>query len=265
MVRASPIARVVLGVLSVAAAGCGETTFSIPTVPTGVLTLFGRSVDGSYVARPEGLFAQASRAPAADSRSTVDTCQLGDYVPQSTNISIVQMEAGDSIVFSAGPDTAVLRPVRRFGITVYVAEPPDVAVVPGTEVSFTVSGAAGGFPAMAISSLTPAALTAITPISSRPPLDQPLPVAWEPVGDDSSRIEVLLIYATQGAIAFDEQVVCDWRDDGAGVIRPELLGGWVGSELQRIEVSRYRTQRREMGDTVLFLLATFDTVPPVAP
>lgn len=244
---------------------CEEATISLNTVPTGVLTLFARSTDGSYVARPEGLFAQASGPPTADSRSTLDTCDVGVYVPQSTNVSLVQVDAGDSVLFAVGLDTTVLRPIRRFGITVYAAQPPDVGIVPGAEVSFGVPGAPGGFPAMVLSSLTPAAVTSLTPISSRPPLDQPLQVAWSPVGDDSSRVEVLLIYASQGSTAFDQQVVCDWRDDGVGVIRPELLGAWALSEVQRIEVSRYRTQRREVGDTVLFLLATFDTVPPVAP
>ncbi|HXF94653.1 MAG TPA: hypothetical protein VNI61_00995 [Gemmatimonadales bacterium] len=231
----------------------------------GVLTLFARSVEGSYVARPEGLFALAGRPPVGDSRSTGDTCQVGDFVPQSTNVSVIHVDAGDSILFVAGPTTAVLRPIRRFGVTIYAANPPDVPIVPGSEVTFSLAGAPRGFPATTISSLTAPALQALSPIPARPPTDQPLSVTWEPVGDDSSRVEVLLIYARQGSTAFNEQVVCDWRDDGNGTIRPELLGAWALSELQRVEVSRYRTQRREMGDTVLFLLATFDTVPPVVP
>jgi hypothetical protein len=244
---------------------CGETTVPSAAVPVGVVTLFARSGDNGYVARPEGLFALASGPPTANSRSTVDTCQVGDYVPQSTSISIVQVDAGDSLVFAVGAATTLLRPIKRFGITVYAAQPAEIGFVPGSEVTFTVPGAPGGFPATTISSLTPAALTSLTPISSRPPLDQPLDVAWSPVGDDSSRVEVLLIFARQGTTEFNEQVVCDWRDDGTGVIRAQLLGGWSLSEVQRIEVSRYRTQRQEMGDTVMVLLATFDTVPAVAP
>lgn len=264
--RASLIRYLLLaGALNVVTVGCREATLSAPTIPTGVLTLFARSANGSYVARPEALFAQAGSALSADSRSTVDTCRVGDYIPQSTNIILDQIDAGDSIVFAAGSETTALRPVKRFGITVYAAEPPEVDIVPGTEVSFTIPGAVGGFPATTISSLTPPALTALAPIPARPSPDQPLEVTWEPVGDDSSRFEALLIYARQGTINFNEQVVCEWRDDGSGTIRPELLAGWALSELQRIEVSRYRTQRREIADTVLFLLATFDTVPPVVP
>lgn len=243
---------------------CGDAAIPSAAVTVGVVTLFARSTDGNYVARPEGLFALASGPPTVDSRSTVDTCQVADYVPQSTSMSVVQVDAGDSLVFAVGAATTLLRPIKRFGITVYAAQPADVGFVPGMEVTFTIPGAPGGFPETTISSLTPAALTSLTPISSRPPLDQPLDVAWGPAGDDSSRFEMLLIFARQGTTEFNEQVVCDWRDDGTGVIRAQLLGGWSLSEAQRIEVSRYRTQRREMGDTTLLLLATFDTVPAVA-
>lgn len=251
--------------LCAASTGCNEATFSTPTVPTGILTLFARTADGAYVARPQGLFAQAGSPPAVESRSTVDTCDVGDYVPESTIPGLVQLDAGDSLLFATGGDTIVLRPVNRFGVLVYAADPADVSFAPGSTVTFTVPGAAGGFPATELASLTPAAVTSLSPISSRPPLTEALTVTWEPVGDDSSRFEVLLLYATPGAQRFDQQVVCDWRDDGSGTIRPELLGGWVASELQRIEISRYRTQRRTIGDALLFLLATFDTVPSVAP
>ena len=244
---------------------CGEATIPSAAVPVGVVTLFARSGDSGYVARPEGLFALASGPPTVDSRSTVDTCQVADYVPQSTSISVVQVDAGDSLVFAVGAATTLLRPIKRFGITVYAAQPAEIGFEPGAEVSFTVPGAGGGFPAMTISSLTAAALTSLTPVSTRPPTDQPLEFTWSPAGDDSSKLELLLIYARQGTTEFNEQVVCDWRDDGTGVIRAQHLGGWSLSEVQRIEVSRYRTQRQEVGDTVLVLLATFDTVPPVAP
>lgn len=262
--RASRLAHPLAAALIVNLA-CQDSTVPSNAVPTGVLTLFTRSADGNYVARPEGLFALASGPPTADSRSPVDTCVVGDYVPQSTNISIAQVDAGDSLVFTVGAATTLLRPIQRFGITVYAAQPAEVGFEPGAEVSFTVPGAPGGFPGMTISSLTAAALTSLTSISSRPPTDQPLEVTWSPAGDDSSKIELLLIYARQGTTAFNEQVVCQWLDDGVGAIQPPLLSAWSLSDIQRIEVSRYRTQRQEVGDTVLFLLATFDTVPPVGP
>jgi hypothetical protein len=247
------------------AAGCGEASFSVPPVPVGVLTLFTRSVDGSYVARPRGLFAEAGSAPTGDSRSPVDTCDVGDYVPESTIPGLTRLDAGDSLVFVAGADTTILRPVNEFGVEVYLADPADVAFVPGTPVRFLIPGAGGGFPGTEIASATPAEITSVSPIPTQPSLSEALNLTWQPAGDDSSRFEVLMLYATPGAQNFDQQVVCDWRDDGTGTIRPELLSGWAASELQRIEIARYRTERRLIGDAVLYLLATFDTLVPVAP
>lgn len=77
--------------------------------------------------------------------------------------------------------------------------------------------------------------------------------------------ELWLQYATEGSGQLNEQILCEWRDDGGGVIRAERLTGWVGSGLRRIEVARYRTRTEFLGASVLFLLATFDSVPPVAP
>jgi len=248
--------------LGATAVGCGDPTFSTPTVPTGLLTVLSRSVDGKYVARPEAAFVYSADGPSGDSRSTVDTCQVGDYDPRIRTPE--QLDAGDSIVFIAGTDTTILRPANRFGITVYAADPQDVDFVPGTAVSFAIPGG-GGFPAAEISSLTPPVLSALTPIPGQPSLTEPLTLTWGPVGDDSSRVEVILLYAAQGSLDFDQQVICDWRDDGSGTVRPELLGGWAVSEIRRIEVTRYRTQRHVLGDAVLYLLTTFDSVPPVAP
>jgi len=250
------------GVLG-AAAACSESTFSTETVPTGLLSVFTRSAGGQYVVRPEAAFLYSAAPPSGDSRSTVDTCQVGDYDPRLRTPE--QLDAGDSIVFTAGTDTAILRPVNRFGAVVYAANPEQRAFVPGTAVSFSITGAAGGFPAAEIASLTPPALSTLTPIPRVPSSATPLTLTWEPVGDDSSRFEVVLLYAAPGSLDFDQQVVCDWRDDGAGTIRPELLSGWIESEVKLAEVTRYRTQRQQIGEAILYLLATFDSVPPLVP
>lgn len=250
-------------VLGAAAVTCGDPTGATPTIPLGLVSASIRSAEGSYVVRPEAAFVNATVAPSSDSRSTLDSCLLGAYDP--TQRLPEHLDAGDSLVFTAGLETTILRPNNSFGVIRYVADPPEQAFVPGTAVSFTIPGAAGGFPAATISSLTPLALTALTPIPGSPSTTEPTTLAWEPVGDDSSRVEVLLLYAGPGSLDYDQQIVCDWRDDGSGTIRPELLSGWIQSQAQRAEVTRYRTQRTEIGDAVLYLLATFDTTPPVVP
>lgn len=261
--RAAAVRVIALvGVVGLAWVGCRDATFSTSTIPTGILTVLGRSEAGHYVVRPEAAFAFAGTAPSGDSRSTLDTCQAGEFGPQGGGFP-EQLDAGDSILFVLGSDTTVLRPTDHGGLIVYGSDPQDLEFVPGDAISFTIPGADGGFPAATISSRTAPVLTSLTPIPAQPSLDQSLTLTWEPVGDDSSRFELQLLYATPGAQDFDQRVVCGWRDDGTGTIRSELLAGWITSEVHRIEVTRYRTRLLTLGDTVVYLLATFDTVPPV--
>jgi hypothetical protein len=248
------------GALAAATLTCREPTATVPTIPLGLVSAFVGSADGQYVVRPEGTFVLATEGPTADSRSTLDTCLLGPYDPAFQPPE--QVEAGDSIIFTAGATTAILRPELGV-VTRYVANPAAFPLVPGTAVTFTIPGVVAGFPASAISALTPPAVTTLTPFPNVPSATDPLTLQWEPVGDDSSRFEVLLLYATAGSLNFNEQVVCDWRDDGSGTIRPELLSSWRESEFKRAEVTRYRTQREMIDDAVLFLLTTFDTLLPI--
>lgn len=252
-----------LGLLA-ATAACSEPTSTPPPTPLGLLSVLTRSnADGQYVARPEAAFVYTTAGAPGDSRSTLDSCVVGDYDP--TLRSPEQLDAGDSLVFTAGSVATILRPDNSFGIIRYIASPLEQPLAPGTVVSFTIPGAADGFPESEIGSVTPPAITTLTPIPAIPSSTDPLTVNWEPVGDDSSRFEVLLLYAMPGSLDYDQQIVCDWRDDGSGTIRPELLTGWAQSELRRAEVTRYRTRLKEIGDALLFLLTTFDTVPPLGP
>ncbi|MBI2537987.1 MAG: hypothetical protein HYW06_13710, partial [Gemmatimonadetes bacterium] len=90
-------------------------------------------------------------------------------------------------------------------------------------------------------------------------------VTWAPVGDDSSRFEIALLFATENSTVLNRHVLCSWRDDGSGQIAGNLLVEWAVATLKRIEISRYRTVQRDLADGVLYFIATFDTVPPVAP
>lgn len=251
------------GLVAAASLTCREPVEPVGSIQLGLVSAFVASASGEYVVRPEAAFVLATAAPSADSRSTLDTCLLGPYDPSFS--APEQVSAGDSIIFTGGATTAILRPVSNPVYTRYLANPPELAFVPGAEVRFTIPGAAGGFPASTIAALTPDALTTLTPIPNLPSETDPLTLEWEPVGDDSSRVEVLFLYATAGSLTVNQQVVCDWRDDGSGTIRPELLSSWRESETKRAEVTRYRTRQATVGDAVLFLLTTFDTVPPVVP
>jgi hypothetical protein len=245
-------------------AACGNILEELPRTQTGVVNVFVRSVAGQYVARPEAVFVFSTDGPTAESRATEDTCRIGEVVTARTLPSGLQfLDAGDSIALDVEGTTVYLRPVTALGYTSYVLATADLSITPGASVTFTIPGATDGFPPATISSLTPPALESLSPIPAAPPLDQPLAVTWTPAGDDSSRFEIALQYVVEGATLPNRQILCEWRDDGSSAVPPGLLGEWVATDVRRVEVTRYRTRRETVGEAVLLLLATFDSVPPV--
>lgn len=232
-----------------------------PWTPTGVVTVFGASAGGRYVARPEGVFLLAPTPPTSDSRAPSDSCVVAPWAPQTTG-PVENLDAGDSIVVTFDGVPAVLRPVNRYGFIQYVLAHDTAGYTPGTAVSVTIPGATDGFPAATIASVMPPAIASVTPVPAQPPTTEPFTVTWAPAGGATYTFELLLLYSIEG-IDYDSQIVCSWVDDGQATIPGELLQAWVQTEFQRrVEVTRYRTERQQIGDHILFLLVTFDTLPP---
>lgn len=241
---------------------CHEQFDVAPLTPTGLVTVYGTSAAGGYVARPEGVFFPVPNPPTTDSRSPPDVCSAGVWAPQTIG-PVDDLNAGDSIVVTLAGVPAVLRPVNRYGFNQYVLARDTVSYTPGAAVSVAIPGAAGGFPAATISSVMPPAVTRVTAVPAQPPTTEPFTVTWEPAGGGDYTFELLLLYSLEG-IDYDSQIVCSWVDDGQAAIPVDLLQGWAQSEFQRrIEVTRFRTARQLIGDNILYLLVTYDTLPPV--
>ncbi len=251
-------------VLVLALAGCG---ISEPSgIPTGVLRVFARSDDGGqYVASPEATFFKGSLDGFPDSRATSDSCVITNLLTTTLNPPI-SLDAGDSVAFITGGLSVSLYPTTDIaGTTSYVPPAGPVSLTPGAAVTFEIPGAAQGFPAATLTSLTAPSFTSLSPVPGAPPVDRPLTVTWTPVGDDSSRFEIALKFATENSQVINRHVLCNWRDDGSGQIAGNLLAEWSAATIKRIEVSRYRTLQRDLVDGALYFIATFDTVPAVAP
>jgi len=262
MKRRSLRCGLLVGSVALAVFACQGQVDVAPWTPTGAVTVYGSSAGGGYVARPEGAFLLAPNPPTTDSRSPPDSCVAGGWAPLTIG-AVDDLDAGDSIVVTFDGVPAVLRPVDRYGFNQYVLARDTVSYVPGAAVSITIPGAVGGFPAATISSVMPPAITSVTAVPAQPSTTEPFTVTWGPAGGAEYTFEVLLLYSLEG-IDFDSQVVCSWVDDGEGVIPGELLQSWADTEFQRrVEVTRYRTERQEIGEHVLFLLTTYDTLPPI--
>lgn len=252
-----------LAVAALAVTGCVSNPLDAPTsIPTGVLSVSARSAGDQYVLTPQAVFVASSSVILVDSRSTVDTCRVAELPTPDASPNADYLDAGDSIGFDLAGTTRYLKPMDQSGVITYALGVPDVPFMPDDEFTFDIPGGSG-FPAATISSSLAPVLTTLSPIPASPPTDQPLTVSWAPVGDAASRFEISLQYASVFATELDVHVLCAWRDDGAGVIRGDLLAEWAVSNLRRVAVARYRTERMQIGQRDLFLLARFDSVPEV--
>ncbi|HLB36485.1 MAG TPA: hypothetical protein VJL31_07935 [Gemmatimonadales bacterium] len=235
--------------------------------PTGVLRVFAQAGDdGQYVGRPEATFLNTPLASFPDSRDPSDLCQLAALLTIPVG-RVENLDAGDSIAFTADGGTAYLYPRADLGgNTVYLPPATFVSLTPGTAVTFQIPGAPGGFPAATFTGLTAPAITQLSPIPRASSASDSVVVTWAPTGDDSSRFEVSLQFATEGATSINRQVLCQWRDDGRAVIAGNLLSEWATTAMRRIEVSRFRAAQRDLGSGgVLYFLATYDMMPEPAP
>ncbi len=234
--------------------------------PTAVLRVFAQAGDaGQYGATVEATFLNTARAQYPDSRDVSDLCQLAGLVNLPVT-SLENLDAGDSVAFTTDAGTVYLYPRTDLaGNEAYRPATALVSLTPGKPVTFAIPGAAGGFPGTALTALTAPVITQLSPIPTATSTSDSLIVTWALAGDDSSRFEISLQFATEGSTVLNRQVLCQWRDDGSGAIPGSLLTEWATTAIRRIEVSRYRTVLRDLeSGAVLYFLATYDlTQEPV--
>lgn len=234
------------------------------TAPFGLLQVFTRAKGGAPVASPQATFFNAVQSGYPNSRDTANVCAVSD-IPGGGLSTLESLDAGDSVGFIWEGGTTYLFPtIDVLGNTSYVPRVASVTLTPGSDVTFEIPGAPGGFPQSSLTAATPPAFTDVSSIPASVPAADSMVVTWAPVGDDSSRIQLLLQYGAANVPVMNRQVLCQWRDDGRGVIRGTLLTEWSSASLKKVQLTRFRTAREVLGPgPVLYLIATYDTLPPL--
>jgi hypothetical protein len=235
----------------------------------GIITMDAESDGaGGYITSPVAVFYRFGALGLPSSIATRDSCQIQTI---SSNTGEVQrpkfLSAGDNIglafgasTFSLMPDTTEEDDVPFYG----VADQTPPAFTPGATASFSIPGASPGFPAMTITAKTAEAFT-LGGIADNPAAGQDLPITWTPAGDEDSKVVLNLKYASQGSAALNQQIVCNFKDDGAAVVPSRYLAGWRASHNgnRQAQASRWRTSFKNDGDAYLLVLSTFDVTGTV--
>lgn len=258
--------------VAIATAGLTSCKLDSPNLGSefslGVIQVFATAnSEGELVAQPRAEFFFARGFSHPNSRSATDTCFIAPYTSTLPPRSATYMFAGEHIQLEAGGETHLLVPrTEDWRILYELPEGSTLRVQPGQRLTFTVPGDPNGFPPMVISSLIGPATTTITGIPSLPADDEPIPVDWSPVGDDSSKVELAMRYASPSALGLDSQIICDWPDNGSNSVPANLLTGWrLAGSAQQIEFTRYRTQTENSDEATLFLIAAIYSHPIPVP
>jgi hypothetical protein len=246
-------------VMPLALAACLDPD-PVPESNYGVIALTSVVTSTDTILSPEALFYRTGLLGLPSSRVTTDQCQVAQYPTPAQGTQLPRfLDAGDSVIVSTAAATKFLFPTTGANGESYVLDDGvRFPFHPGENVTVTVPGAPGGFANGTISVLTARGFT-MAPIDASPPANDPLPLAWTPAGDDSTKMLVSLQYGA-GQLVANWQIFCSLIDDGAYEVPAILLAGWRSAQIgsRKVEASRWRVAAKEVTGGVLLVVSAFE-------
>ncbi|MGH7664714.1 MAG: hypothetical protein ACRENI_10535 [Gemmatimonadaceae bacterium] len=197
-----------------------------------------------------------------------DSCAVLSLSPAPSILSPTYLFAGEAVTVElSGQMTALVRNDAGEDTIPHYELPGGGSIPfdPGDVVTFTIPGSDTGFAAREIAGPTAEAVT-LSPVGV-PAAGDPLPLAWNPPGDEQSKMVISLRYASPGSPQLNRQVYCELFDDGAHEIEPDLLDGWRNSyqDMRLPIASRLRVTITGSGQTLTQILSIHDDTSTVAP
>ena len=249
-----------------AAAACGSNIPSSRNL--GVLNVKDTTGGGpGYVVHPTGVFWNANNVVIPNSQTVPDSCIDTIYFKPDTTTRHLssQIDAGSPILVATSTQAAHMTPDTIPGlIVVYKAPPAGLTHTPGTDITFTIPGAPGGFEATAIQAKT-ASLLSLGPIDPQPA--DSLHLTWNLQTPGLSAVGIALLYSTTGSINYDRQILCSLYDDGeAWVIKKDAAKWKAGYPNQTVQAYRWITNfHTGSNNSLLVAISEFDTVKVTLP
>lgn len=211
-------------------AGCISTE-PVATQDYGFVVIVGEpdGAGGSVVSNPLAYFLRTSQIGISEDGATTDRCEVGQIPASSEPVpGLPYLDAGASVTVGTpdGPIT-LLRDAIPNQI-LYSAEGSFVHT-PGGELSVTVPGADGGFPAMSVTgSAAPEFTFQEVPFSEDAASDVVLDWTPAPVAGRTT-MNVSLRYAADGT-TLNRQIFCSLVDDGSYTVDRILAEGWNNAQ-----------------------------------
>lgn len=224
---------------------------------------------GGYVVKPTAVFWNASNSVLPYSVNVADSCIDALYVAPDTGHAMLtgQLDAGSPITYQTDLAVGSMTPDTVPGLITYRQHGSGVLHTPGANITFTIPGAAGGFPASAQTAITAKRLV-LGPIDPNPP--DSLHLTWLIGQPGLAAVNIYLIYTTTGTSPKTRQIICNLYDDGDAWVPKKTLTGWkVGSTTtpgQRVRAFRWiTTYSNAPNNSLLLTISEFDTLKTTLP
>ena len=244
-----------LAVISAAFVACdslevADSKFGIIFVPTE------RLEDGSFVTTPSAIFFQASGVRLSSTQVGAEGC-IVQALQLSGSDSFQRIDAGDAVSVNVSGNDALLSPYAVGAQETYqLPEGDAIPFTPGDQITFSIPGAPGGFPArvvmvQTVPPFTPAAVTLPASTSSD------LTVTWTPASTSTTTAMFYSFrFASENSGIIDREIACVFADDGSGVVPASTLTGFRDSELHMIVAQRARIVAERIGDAITHVTTT---------
>jgi hypothetical protein len=237
------------------AASC--KSFDVEPVQVAILSVPTELTESGYVTSPSAFFIEGTGLALSSTEVGQEGC-IDQPIRTSGNAAFDYLDAGESITARfGGPDATLARSVVAGRTTYNLADGLEMPFTPGAIISFTIPGAAGGFPARSVAGRTAEAFTA-SAITLPGSLTEDLALTWTPVPNaPGSAMFYSIRYSSTGSTQ-DREIACVFRDDGTGVIGSNVLTNFRAGSNRSGMAQRARITVNRSGQVITHLTSTFE-------
>lgn len=255
-------------------AGCNLSSDLSSTQRLGFVNITQVGEGDSAKLNVIGQFFQSSPSiqPSIPNTASVgDTCSVFDYQGPPDNpgpVKVDNLNAGDTITITTDKAVGKLVPVLNLAGSVdYRLVGGPVAFTPGSQVSVSIPGDSGGFPAHSVNVNTFVTPT-FAPIERHP--DEDLNLDWSLGGAALGAMQIDFLYSNTEATSPNKEMLCRLRDDGTYTIPRFVVGGeWASSpdDAQSVSGIRWNTTLQQNQDVLLDVIVQVQipSLPLTAP
>ena len=247
--RASALAAFALAVSGCRSFDVEDSQFAIIFVPTNPVE------GGGFATRPSAFFFEGTGVRLSSTQVGAEGCIVQD-VGTPVQQTFDDIDAGAGVSVSIGAADGVLTPSMG-GAQVLYELPAGQALpfTPGERITFSIPGAAGGFPARVVSALTVADFTP-APVTLPTSTSANLQVTWTPASPTpGTAMFYSFRYSADGG-NLNREIACVFADDGSGTVEASLLSGLRQSEARTIQAQRALTSVDRVGSAITHVTST---------